>query len=158
LGYQEYVELRDSIDKNISTLYAKLQKKDGPRAVKKKKKGVPGTSVEPNGVASLGSWPAASGLGPDDDNILRVPEQLTQLVATRRQWVDAVGGVFQEKQREQPGRIWALPPQSIFDGVEEEVQTLLERHEPNSSQPDYLTNGGKGKGKARLTEEEMDLG
>ncbi|KAJ3509199.1 hypothetical protein NLJ89_g5350 [Agrocybe chaxingu] len=37
LGYQEYLELRDAIDKNITTLYAKLQKKDVPKLSKKKK-------------------------------------------------------------------------------------------------------------------------
>ncbi|KAK2460685.1 hypothetical protein APHAL10511_007155 [Amanita phalloides] len=38
LAYQEYLELRDSIDKNISTLFGKLQKKDGPKIGRKKKK------------------------------------------------------------------------------------------------------------------------
>lgn len=38
LAYQEYLELRDSIDKNISALFGKLQKKDGPKIGRKKKK------------------------------------------------------------------------------------------------------------------------
>ena len=38
LAYQEYLELRDSIDKNIWTLFGKLQKKDGPKIGRKKKK------------------------------------------------------------------------------------------------------------------------
>ncbi|KAF8188949.1 histone acetyltransferases subunit 3-domain-containing protein, partial [Pholiota molesta] len=31
LGYQDYLELRDSIDKKITNLYTKLQKKDTPK-------------------------------------------------------------------------------------------------------------------------------
>ncbi|KAF8626281.1 hypothetical protein AX15_004953 [Amanita polypyramis BW_CC] len=38
LAHQEYLELRDSIDKNIWTLFGKLQKKDGPKIGRKKKK------------------------------------------------------------------------------------------------------------------------
>ena len=40
LAYHEYVESRDAIDKQIATLYSKLQKKDGPKANKKKKQKV----------------------------------------------------------------------------------------------------------------------
>ena len=40
LAYQEYVENRDAIDKQISTLYSKYQKKDGPKSSKKKKQKV----------------------------------------------------------------------------------------------------------------------
>ena len=36
LGYQEYLEVRDSIDRNITTLYHKLQRKDVPKVSKKK--------------------------------------------------------------------------------------------------------------------------
>ena len=36
LAYQEYVDTRDSLDKAITNLYAKLQKRDGPKSNKKK--------------------------------------------------------------------------------------------------------------------------
>ena len=45
LGYQEYLELRDAIDKNITTLFSKLQKKDVPKLSKKKKKPLVGAEI-----------------------------------------------------------------------------------------------------------------
>ena len=135
LAYHEYVESRDAIDKQIATLYSKLQKKDGPKANKKKKqKGsdLPGSNGTPalTGTAALPPCPAALGLNPDEHNMLHVPEQLNDLVRTRRNWVDIVGGVFEEKEREHPGRIWGFPPESIYQGVDEEVRAELERVGP----------------------------
>ncbi|KAL6308672.1 histone acetyltransferases subunit 3-domain-containing protein [Sparassis latifolia] len=174
LGYQEYLELRDSLDKNITTFYTKLQRKDGPKANKKKKKpGEPNGAVNgaTGGVASLPPCPAAIGLGPDEENHLVVPEQLKRLVQTRRQWVDTIGGVFDEKQRDSPGRIWSLPKTSIYEGIEEEIGELLERPPASASSsgsgltlrlgptlpvsdPDSRLN----KGKARARGDDMELG
>lgn len=165
IGYQEYIDLRDSIDKNISTLYTKLQKKEGPKTTKNKKK--KGSSTEANGAANgstngvaaaTGTWPASTGLGPDEDNLLKVPEQLSQLVTTRRKWVDAVGGVFEEKQKEIPGRIHGLPKTSVYEGIEEEVQELL-RVGPDGVHEGLGDRVSKGKGKARqIGVEYMDIG
>lgn len=151
LGYQEYLELRDSIDKNITNTYTKLQKKDVPKNGKKKKKPVD-LSVEGNGVLGVpGPCPAALGLNPDEENRLHISDQLKQLVETRRQWVDTVGAVFEEKQREHPGRIWGFPPESVYAGVDEEVQTALQPFNPDSGSP---TN----KGKEKEREDAMDVG
>lgn len=170
LGYQEYVDLRDSIDKNITTLYAKLQKKEGPKSHKKKKKSVGGAAGEANGSGKgngsgngngtppLGTWPASAGLGPDEDNVLRVPDQLRQLVATRRQWVDTVGGVFDEKQRENPGSIWGLPPRSVFEGLDEDVRILLERQDGGGGGIESNGASSDGKGKGKRSRDEMDIG
>lgn len=156
LGYQEYIDLRDSIDRNITNTFSKLQKKDVPKLGKKKKKlndpsvnGTPSGTMTPAGVPP--PCPAALGLGPDDNNKLVLSEQLRQLVDTRRQWVDAVGGVFDEKQRENPGRIWGLPKQSVYEGIDEEVRLMLSVQTPDSER---RTN--KGKGKARG--DEMEVG
>ncbi|KIJ63360.1 hypothetical protein HYDPIDRAFT_29612 [Hydnomerulius pinastri MD-312] len=126
LGYQEYLDLRDSLDKSIAATYSKLQKKDAPKLGRKKKKG---PEINGNGVAvELPKPPlSALGLGPDDDLRLVVPDQLKQLVETRRQWVATVGGIFDKKEREFPGRIWGLPKTSIYDGLEEAVRHDLER-------------------------------
>ncbi|EJF62724.1 hypothetical protein DICSQDRAFT_104269 [Dichomitus squalens LYAD-421 SS1] len=186
LAYQEYVDSRDAVDKQIASLYSKYQKKDGPKVNKKKKqKGDPppgalNGSSGLTGTAALPPCPAALGLSPDERNQLHVPEQLSELVRVRRNWVDVVGGVFEEKERNQPGRIWGLPPESIFEGVEEEVRAELERVLPRGAsssagsrsapringhaQPNGRVNGvhsrtsttgSKGKGRAG---EEMDLG
>ena len=62
LAYHEYVESRDAIDKQIATLYSTLQKKDGPKANKKKKqKGDPPPGAL-NGTAGLAATTAADTL------------------------------------------------------------------------------------------------
>ena len=130
LGYQEYLEVRDSIDKNINNLYHKLQRKDVPKVSKKKKKPLQGAAAANNGGAGedaplLPQCPAAFGLVLDDENHLMVNEQLKQLVETRRHWVDSVGAVFEAKEAEMPGRLYGLPKRSVFEGVEEEVRAML---------------------------------
>ncbi|KAH6919207.1 histone acetyltransferases subunit 3-domain-containing protein [Coprinopsis sp. MPI-PUGE-AT-0042] len=106
LGYQEYLEIRDTIDKNITNLYSKLQKKDVPKLSKKKKKP----------LAAKAARDAANG-DRMMTNRLTVNDQLKHLVETRRKWVEVVGSVFEEKQRMQPGR-------NLGD-VEEEVRKAL---------------------------------
>lgn len=129
LAHQEYMEARESLDKNITTVYSKLQKKDAPKTIKKKKKGVVSANdragSEPPQPPAPVPCPAALGLGPDADNKLVIPDTLKDLVRTRKQWVQTVGGVFETKQRENLGRIWGLPPKSVFEGVDEEVRIAL---------------------------------
>lgn len=204
LGYQEYLDLRDSIDKNITTLYAKLQKKDTPKLSKKKKKPLQGAaaaaaaaaaangpkgSVAPEDapISTLAPCPSAVGLSPDEDNHLTVNDQLKQLVETRRQWVDTVGSIFEEKELENPGRIYGLPKESIYAGIDEEVQVMLSAPAPQvastvappatlsgsgSSATAPSTNGmrngvkygykglsnGSHKGKERARSDAMDIG
>ncbi|KAI0628785.1 histone acetyltransferases subunit 3-domain-containing protein [Trametes polyzona] len=173
LAYQEYVDGRDALDKNITTLYSKLQKKDGPKASKKKKQKGDPPAGSANGfgagaTAALPPCPAALGLSPDEHNQLHVPEQLQELVRTRRNWVDTIGGVFEEKERESPGRIWGFPQESVYAGIEDEVRENLARLPParpagSSSLTVPAANGRangvnprtKGKGRAG---DEMDIG
>ncbi|KIJ04436.1 hypothetical protein PAXINDRAFT_104179 [Paxillus involutus ATCC 200175] len=158
LGYQEYLELRDSLDKSIASLYGKLQKKDAPKLGKKKKKG-PEINGNANGNGTIVELPkpppSALGLGPDYDLRLVVPDQLKQLVETRRQWVTTVGGIFDEKERECPGRIWGLPKKSIYEGLEEAVKHDLER----SLQPSGTIGGQRTTTYQNTTQgDEMDVG
>lgn len=155
LGHQEYVEAREALDKNILALFAKLQKKEGPKVSKKKKpkSDANGAAPVPTPTPPIGTWPSAAGLGPDDENLLRVPEALAQLISTRRQWVDNIGGVFEAMEREQPGRIYGLPQRSIYEDLETDITTLQERTDggdSNMNPPD-----GADKGKARAVGEEM---
>lgn len=166
LGYQEYVELRDALDKNIANLYTKLQKKDGPKSHKKKKK--PTEINGANGAAVIGPSPASLGLTHTDEYELTVPEQLKQLIQTRRKWVDTVGSVFEQKERESPGRVWGLPKRSLYEGMEEEVKQELERIKvlftrgkssaPSDSRTSAGTSHGKGKHRARAGDVPMELG
>jgi transcriptional adapter 3 len=84
--------------------------------------------------------------------MLVVTEQLRQLVDTRRQWVDAVGGVFEQKQRERPGSMWGFPEASVFEGVDEEVQAMLR------AQPDLDAERRANKGKGKERGDAMDVG
>ncbi|GJE88057.1 hypothetical protein PsYK624_041400 [Phanerochaete sordida] len=167
LAYQEYVDLRESLDKNITHQYNKLQKKENPKSHKKKKKPEPNGVVTPNGTVLPGPSPAALGLLTDEDFNLNVPDQLKHIVQTRRQWVDKIGAVFEEKQRENPGRIWGLPQESVFEGIEEEVRQELERlgppprpgQRPQVNGVGPRTNGvEKGKARAKVEEVAMELG
>jgi transcriptional adapter 3 len=164
LGYQEYLDLRDSIDKNIWSTYTKLQRKDLPKLGKKKKKvadanGNASGSVPPSVTAVPAPSPAAVGFIVDDECRLSLSESLKQLMETRRQWVDVVGGVFEEKQRENPGRIWGLPKKSIYEGIEEEVKREVERSmlvDPSTDFDPRTNDNNNGKGTARGGE--MDVG
>ena len=137
IAYQEYVDAREAIDKNITAAYAKLQKKDGPKAPKKNKKkgdsgGNGGGGMNGSGANGAGGMmplpnPAALGLGPDEDMKLVVPESLRQLVELRSQWVDVVGGAYEDEESQNPGRIRGIPPRSIYEGIEEDVRRELGR-------------------------------
>ena len=168
LGYQEYLECRDSIDKNITTMFTKLQKKDTPKLNKKKKKlegsELGSTGGSTNGVGNgagslmgnLAPCPAAIGFNLSDDQCLLINDQLKHLVETRRQWVDTVGSIFEQKEKEKPGRIWGLPKESVYEGIEEEIQRLLANPGPlhTVQDEDILKNGlgtsGVAPGKARV--------
>lgn len=183
LSYQEYLEVRDSLDKNITNLYAKMQKKDAPKVNKKKKKPLQGAAAASaaaaaanNGGGSGGGYgnggngggmnglndeiplhalppcPAALGLTPDEDNRLTVHDQLTEMVRLRRQWVDEVGSVFDEMEMRTPGSAFGLPRESIYAGMEDEVQALLMQSDPGGDHVDFAANGfrfGEGGGGSR---------
>jgi transcriptional adapter 3 len=160
LGFQEYLDLRESIDKNISSTYSKLQKKDAPKLAKKKKKG-----LDSNGNMTINGGtnhvppaphPAALGMSIDDDFGCLVSDQLRQLVDTRRQWVDTVGGVFEEKQQENPGRIWGLPKESIYIGIEDDVRRSIERSLEAIPMAATAVSGKTG-GEGKAGKETMDV-
>ena len=173
LVYQEYLDGRDALDKQISALYTKLQKKDAPKANKKKKK--PPTS-DPNGATNgltangiPPPCPAALGLGPDEENKLVVPDQLRELVEARRQWGEVGEQLLKLKEESNPGRLLGFPKRSVFENMEEDVQRELDRVGPPSKKESSLTPlGGRGlgpsprdvwtsKGKARA-KDEMEFG
>jgi len=147
LVYQEYFDGRDALDKQIFALYTKLQKKDGPKANKKKKK--PPTS-DMNGVnGSLASGipppcPAALGLGPDEENKLVVPDQLNELVEARRQWGEVGEQLLRMKEESNPGHMTGLPKRSVFEGIEEDVQRELDRlGHPSKKESSVIPSGAR---------------
>ncbi|KAF7305229.1 Chromatin-remodeling complexes subunit ngg1 [Mycena kentingensis (nom. inval.)] len=154
LGYQEYLEARDALDRNISAAYTKLQKKTEPKPQKKKNKkfgdaSASGTPVPEAVPPPPPPCPAALGLGPDEDNQLIVTEQLKHLVDTRRQWVDTVGSVFDQRQADRPGHVWGFPETSVYEGIEAEVNALLLGQGRAQAEPQAMDVDVKGKGKER---------
>lgn len=161
LAYQEYVDWRDNCDRSISAMYAKLQKKDAPKPVKKKKKGEKDKSVDMNGTTANGilppPCPAALGLSPDADMQLHVPESLRELIELRRKWVDVVGGEFKKIQQEKgEGWVWGLPDRSVYEGMEEEVRMEMDASPGGSARKAEvvgdMVNGVVDKGKKRAVE------
>ena len=131
-----------------------MQKKDGPKVSKKKK-----AKSDTNGAGApappstppVGAWPSAAGLGPDDENLLQIPDALIKLIATRRQWVDSVGGVFDAMEREQPGRIYGLPERSIYEGLDADIDRT------DGSDATVGRSASADKGKGRAVGEVMDV-
>ncbi|KAL1747469.1 histone acetyltransferases subunit 3-domain-containing protein [Schizophyllum fasciatum] len=125
LAYQEYLDVRESLDRSINNLYSRAQRKDiakhSDRRKKEKRKSVP-KDEEPEEPRQC---PAALGLGPDENNTLFVTRQLQDLVRTRREWVEQVGSIFEEKEVEQPGRIHGFPPESVFANMEDEIAAFM---------------------------------
>jgi len=149
LAYQEYVEVRDSVDRNLLNTFSKLQKRDLPKPPKKKAKVDASEEILGN---PLGPCPAALGLGPDEDHKLVVTDQMKDLVQTRRKWCDVVGGELREMQEKHPGRLWGFPTETIYEGVSEEVDMILQGQP--AAQRSQRNGNGNGKGKERA----MDVG
>ncbi|KAF7323487.1 hypothetical protein HMN09_00129900 [Mycena chlorophos] len=163
IGYQEYLDNRDILDRNIQLAYTKAQKKNEPKPQKKPKKGsklgdasASGTPVPGAGdpaVPVVPPCPAALGLGPDEDNLLVVPEGLRNLVDTRRGFVDVVEASLRDAQAERPGLFYGLPEKSIYEGMEEEVNAMLLGQQTHAMDVDSPARD-KGKNK----EDAMDIG
>nr|GAT56480.1 predicted protein [Mycena chlorophos] len=163
IGYQEYLDNRDILDRNIQLAYTKAQKKNEPKPQKKPKKGsklgdasASGTPVPGAGdpaVPVVPPCPAALGLGPDEDNLLVVPEGLRNLVDTRRGFVDVVEASLRDAQAERPGLFYGLPEKSIYEGMEEEVNAMLLGQQTH---PMDVDSPARDKGKNK--EDAMDIG
>lgn len=135
LAYQEYVDVRESLDRSISGLYTRAQKKDvakhSDRRKKEKRKEQQRRAADKDKDDDAATTeeshlcPAALGLGPDENNTLFVTRQLQDLVRTRREWVEQVGAIFEGKEEEQPGRICGMPPESVYADMEHEIASLM---------------------------------
>ena len=126
LAYQEYIDTRDVLDRQISTIYSRLQKRDNGKVAGLKKKRKPGSAalLEEKEKEKEKPSPASLGLGVDESGKLFVNDPLMHVVKLRRQWVDVVGQALVKKQEEQPGRLWGIPSSSVFEGIEEDVKEL----------------------------------
>ena len=131
LAYQEYLDTRDVLDRQISSIYSRLQKIDSSSRSPSKKRKKPGSAalLEDKEKDRERLCPASLGLGSDPSGNLIVSDQLMKAVNLRRQWVDVVGRTMVKHQEEHPGRVFGLPSQSVFLGIEEDVQALEQANE-----------------------------
>ncbi|KIY48098.1 hypothetical protein FISHEDRAFT_44014 [Fistulina hepatica ATCC 64428] len=158
LGYQEYIECLEAMDKNIVSQYSRLQRRqrDARQAQRRRReKDQRRDGQRKDGKDSKESkdaddgpepCPSAFGLGPDEDNVLVVDEQLTRLVQLRKDWVESVGVMFEKRDKEGPGRIRGMPTESIYQGIEEEVRAMRMGLPPP---PSYVAFAADVKGKAK---------
>jgi transcriptional adapter 3 len=126
LAFQEYADHRETLDRHISTIYSRLQKRDTVKSASAKKRKKPGsaTPAEEKDKEKPHS-PAALGLGPDPAGKLVVSEQLKEAVELRGAWVNKIGSELQQIQEDNPNhRMWGLPSKSIYEGIEEDVKEL----------------------------------
>jgi len=134
LAYQEFVETRELLDRQISSIYSRLQKRDTVKSASSKKRKKPGSAaLAEEKEKEKPHSPAALGLGPDPGGKLVVSEQLKQAVDLRRAWVEKVGSSLNKIQQECPGRLWGLPPKSIYEGLEEDVKKLEREKEKSEN-------------------------
>jgi len=133
LAYQEYVETRELLDRQITSIYSRLQKRDTVKSASSKKRKKPGSAAAEDKDKEKPYSPAALGLGPDPAGKLVVGEQLKQAVELRRAWVDRVGTTLNKIQENHPGRLYGLPSGSIYDGIEEDVKRLEREKEKSEN-------------------------
>lgn len=118
VAYQEFVDSKESIERNILAAFAKLQKpakKDASSSVNKKKKHSSSATKVDEGPLP---HPAVAGLPLTTDGQLVVPQQLKTYVDVRNDFVRAFGAALDQREREVPGSVYGLPRSSVYAGLD----------------------------------------
>lgn len=113
VAYQEYLDSKESIERNILAAFAKLQKPRGPPAGSSNKKKKLPAGARPEDAGPL-PHPAVAGLVLSNDGQLGVPPPLRSLIEVRNQFVRAFGAALEQRESEAPGSIYGLPSSSVF--------------------------------------------
>lgn len=122
VAYQEFLDSKESIERNILGSFAKLQKpgkKDGSGgggggSSSKKKK----SSAQAKADEGPLPHPAVAGLSLALDGHLHVPGHLKTFVDVRNDFVRAFGAALDQREREVPGSVYGLPPASVYAGLD----------------------------------------
>ena len=93
LAYNDYQSALEGIEKSIEASWSKRVKKHG---------------VLPKKATGSGAPPQRP----------PVPENLKRLVVVRKEWLDTVGRLMQERSK---GEVVGMPTESIFEGIGEET-------------------------------------
>ena len=116
VAYQEYLDNKESIERNLCAAFAKLQKPRAPPPPSShKKKKAQAKNDEPVGPQP---HPAVSGLTLTTDGHLHVPQPVKKLVDVRTRWTEVVGRQLEAKERDAPGTYWGLPPSSVYAALQ----------------------------------------
>lgn len=118
VAYQEFLDSKESIERTVLALFAKLQKpprKDAPAGGSNKKKKQSSAQKAEDGPLP---HPAVAGLALAPDGHLLVPQQLKTCVDVRNEFVRAFGAALDQREREAPGSVYGLPRSSVFAGLD----------------------------------------
>ncbi|EJD48665.1 hypothetical protein AURDEDRAFT_183243 [Auricularia subglabra TFB-10046 SS5] len=115
VAYQEFLDSKESIERNVLAAFAKLQKpaKSATANTSKKKKSA--SAARDEGPLP---HPAVAGLGLTADGTLVVPDALKKLVDVRGDFVRAFGAALEQREREAPGSVYGLPTSSVYAGLD----------------------------------------
>ncbi|KZO90388.1 hypothetical protein CALVIDRAFT_542713 [Calocera viscosa TUFC12733] len=142
LAYQDYVHQLERMDEQILSEYQKLTKKAAQEAKKSRQASASSAGVhKANGkerergerastAASASHSPSVDPRSSAAPEVKRptVPAELLHAVRIRQRLVDELGSVFEQGERECPGRFWGLPEQSLYRGITvEEGRNVLRR-------------------------------
>lgn len=123
IAYHEYEAIKEGIENNISLAFSRIGKSGAIKTPKKNKKTKdriasslvvdPGNGG-PAGIPGLGIFAM--------DGTVEVPDDIKEVLHSLEMWKEHVGKAFEEKQKERPGLVWGLPPTSIYEGLDKDIE------------------------------------
>ena len=124
IAYCEYESIKEGMENNIAAAFSRIGKSHATKTPKKNKKTKdrfsssfvvdPGNGG-PAGIPGLGIFAV--------DGTVEVPDDIKEMLHSLEAWKEQVGNAFEQKQVEQPGLVWGLPPTSIYDGLDKDIES-----------------------------------
>jgi len=122
IAYHEYEAIKEGIENNIAAAFSRIGKSGASKTPKKNKKTkdrIASSLVDPGnggpaGIPGLGIFAI--------DGTVEVPDDIKEVLHSLETWKEHVGNAFEQKQEERPGLVWGLPPMSIYDGLDKDIE------------------------------------
>jgi transcriptional adapter 3 len=124
IAYYEYESIKEGMENNIAAAFSRIGRSGAIKNPKKNKKTKdriasslvvdPGNGG-PAGISGLGIFAM--------DGTVEVPDDIKEMLHSLEMWKEHVGKAFEQKQLEQPGLVWGLPPTSIYDGLDKDIES-----------------------------------
>jgi len=124
IAYHEYEAITEGMENNIAAAFSRIGKSGAIKTPKKNKKTKdriasslvvdPGNGG-PAGIPGLGIFAM--------DGTVEVPDDIKEMLQSLETWKEHVGKAFEQKQLEQPGLVWGLPPTSIYEGLDGDIES-----------------------------------